>query len=114
MKLAVHQYTQLSVAVKVMNHAKIRTQNMSGKVMREIHHLEACCGHPHVMRMFEMVNTPTDMFVVCEFVKGGELFEYIVERGHLPPPEALRLFRQLISGVAFIHSKRVCHRDLKV
>ena len=62
------------------------------------------------MRLFEVVNSPTDLFMVCEFVSGGELFEYIVDSGRLAPPEARRIFRQLISGVgtvAHVHNKGI-------
>ena len=44
---------------------------------------------------------------------GGELFEYIVDNGRLAPPEARRLFVQLVSGVEYLHSHMICHRDLK-
>jgi len=77
--------------------------------MREIRLLEGC-AHPHVMKMFEMVNTPTDMFVVCEHAPGGELFEFIVECGRVPSQDAKRLFRQLLSGVGYLHGRRIAHR----
>jgi serine/threonine protein kinase len=79
------------------------------KVMREIRLLERC-AHAHVMKLFEMVNTPTDMFAVCEFVPGGELFEHIVERGRVPSADAKRLFRQLLAGVAYLHGRHIAHR----
>ncbi|KAH0478976.1 MAG: hypothetical protein KVP17_001227 [Porospora cf. gigantea B] len=48
-----------------------------------------------------------------EFAEGGELFDYIVNKGQLSEVEARRLFQQLVSGVEFCHTHRVCHRDLK-
>ena len=68
-KRAVHKHTKAPVAVKVMNHKRIESQNMSEKVKREITILNRC-SHAHVMRMFDVINTPTDLFVVCEFVTG--------------------------------------------
>lgn len=112
-KYAIHRHTRCPVAVKIMNHAKIEEQNMTAKVIREINILKQC-SHVHVMRMFETINTPTDMFVICEHVKGGELFEYIVDRGRIEPFEARRIFRQLIDGVEYLHNNSICHRDLKV
>ena len=68
-KAATHKHTGCPVAVKVMNHKRIETQKMTEKVKREITILKKC-SHRHVMRMFEVVNTPSDLFVVCEFVSG--------------------------------------------
>jgi len=50
---------------------------------------------------------------VLELVSGGELFDYLVERGELPQIEALKYFRQIVSGIEYCHSHLICHRDLK-
>eukprot|EP00238_Polyblepharides_amylifera_P000466 CAMPEP_0196572784 /NCGR_PEP_ID=MMETSP1081-20130531/2766_1 /TAXON_ID=36882 /ORGANISM="Pyramimonas amylifera, Strain CCMP720" /LENGTH=446 /DNA_ID=CAMNT_0041890217 /DNA_START=123 /DNA_END=1463 /DNA_ORIENTATION=+ len=48
-----------------------------------------------------------------EYVKSGELFDYIVEKGRLGEAEALRFFQQIVSGVEYAHRNMVVHRDLK-
>jgi 5'-AMP-activated protein kinase catalytic alpha subunit len=48
-----------------------------------------------------------------EFVSGGELFDYIVSRGRLPPDEARHFFHQIISGIEYCHYHKIVHRDLK-
>ena len=57
--------------------------------------------------------TPFSFFPLNWIIIGGELFEYIVDNGRLAPPEARRLFVQLVSGVEYLHSHMICHRDLK-
>lgn len=44
---------------------------------------------------------------------GGELFDYLVNRGRLPVPQALGYFKQIISGLQYCHSFGIIHRDLK-
>nr|KAJ3410626.1 Protein kinase [Polyrhizophydium stewartii] len=44
---------------------------------------------------------------------GGELFDYIVEKGRLPEPEARRLFQQMICALEHCHKHKIVHRDLK-
>ena len=48
-----------------------------------------------------------------EYVEGGELFSYIVQNRFLDEPEAVRIFRQIISAVGYCHEFKVCHRDIK-
>lgn len=60
-----------------------------------------------------MISTPTDIFMIMEYVSGGELFDYIVKRGKLQEHEARRFFQQIISGVDYCHRHMIVHRDLK-
>lgn len=51
--------------------------------------------HPHIVQLYEVIETPTDTYVVMEYVKSGELFDYIVEKGRLKEDEARRIFQQV-------------------
>ncbi|EEE54746.1 hypothetical protein OsJ_02106 [Oryza sativa Japonica Group] len=53
------------------------------------------------------------IFIILEFITGGELFDKIIRHGRLNEADARRYFQQLIDGVDFCHSKGVYHRDLK-
>ena len=62
---------------------------------------------------YEVIETSSDIYVVMEYVSGGEMFDYIVSKGRLPEDEARRLFQQVMSGVEYCHRHMVVHRDLK-
>lgn len=49
---------------------------------------------------------------VMEFCPGGDLYAAI-RRGSMSPAEVECCFKQLLTGVAYIHSQGVAHRDLK-
>jgi serine/threonine protein kinase len=85
---------------------------MAEKVRREIANLKRF-SHPHIIRLFEVIHTPTDIFVVMEYVSGGELFDYIVQKGRLTESEARHFFQQIIAGIEYCHYHLVVHRDLK-
>lgn len=51
--------------------------------------------HPHIIRLYEVIETPTDIFVVMEYVQCGELFDYIVEKRRLQEEEARTFFQQV-------------------
>ena len=70
--------------------------------------------HPNVVRTLECGWTLEDeMFLVMEYVSGGELFDYIVQSGRLKREEARRFFQQIISGLNCCHRHGIVHRDLK-
>lgn len=52
--------------------------------------------------------------LTCMICIGGELFDHILAHRYLKERDASRLFAQLISGVAYLHSKNIVHRDLKL
>lgn len=111
-KLAEHVITKNQVAIKIINKGRIRSLDMMDKVRREILILSKC-RHPHIIRLYQVIDTPSDIFVVMEYVRGGELFDNIVSKGRIPPDEARTIFQQFISGVEYCHFHRIVHRDLK-
>ena len=112
MKVAEHVLTGHKVAIKILNRKKIKAIDMEEKVRREIKILRLFM-HPHIIRLYEILETPHDIFLVMEYVKSGELFDYIVEKGRLGENEARHFFQQIISGVEYCHRNMVVHRDLK-
>ncbi|XP_064604146.1 5'-AMP-activated protein kinase catalytic subunit alpha-2-like isoform X1 [Liolophura sinensis] len=111
-KIATHQLTSHKVAVKILNRQKIKSLDVVGKIRREIQNLKLF-RHPHIIKLYQVMSTPTDIFMVMEYVSGGELFEYIVKNGKLKVSEARRFFQQIISGVDYCHRHMIVHRDLK-
>ena len=111
-KVAEHILTGHKVAIKILNRKKIKAIDMEEKVRREIKILRLFM-HPHIIRLYEVLETPHDIYVVMEYVKSGELFDYIVEKGRLGENEARHFFQQIVSGVEYCHRNMVVHRDLK-
>ncbi|GAB2282481.1 SNF1- protein kinase catalytic subunit alpha kin10 [Dionaea muscipula] len=111
-KIAEHKLTGYKVAIKILNRRKIKNMDMEEKVRREIK-IGRLFMHPHIIRLYEVIETPSDIYVVMEYVKSGELFDYIVEKGRLQEDEARHFFQQIISGVEYCHRNMVVHRDLK-
>ncbi|XP_077439805.1 5'-AMP-activated protein kinase catalytic subunit alpha-2 isoform X1 [Vanacampus margaritifer] len=111
-KIGEHQLTGHKVAVKILNRQKIRSLDVVGKIKREIQNLKLF-RHPHIIKLYQVISTPTDFFMVMEYVSGGELFDYICKHGRVEDTEARRLFQQIISAVDYCHRHMVVHRDLK-
>ncbi|XP_078574562.1 5'-AMP-activated protein kinase catalytic subunit alpha-2-like isoform X11 [Branchiostoma floridae x Branchiostoma japonicum] len=111
-KIGEHALTGHKVAVKILNRQKIKSLDVVGKIRREIQNLKLF-RHPHIIKLYQVISTPADIFMVMEYVSGGELFDYIVKHGKLKEAEARRFFQQIISGVDYCHRHMIVHRDLK-
>ena len=69
--------------------------------------------HPNIICLEEAFDTNDRIMIVMESMKGGELFDYVVEKGTLREEEASVLVRKITSAVAHMHKKDIIHRDLK-
>ena len=69
--------------------------------------------HPNIMRLYDVWETSTELFLILEYVEGGELFEYLCNKGRLSTTEALGYFQQIMTAVDYCHRFNIAHRDLK-
>ncbi|MQL87282.1 hypothetical protein Taro_019794 [Colocasia esculenta] len=106
-KFAQNTETGESVAMKVLDRSTIIKHKMVDQIKREISIMKLV-RHPYVV-----LASRTKIYIILEFITGGELFDKIVHRGRLNENDARRYFQQLIDGVDYCHSKGVYHRDLK-
>ncbi|CAM9434498.1 unnamed protein product, partial [Phaeothamnion confervicola] len=111
-KMAVNTETGEKVAIKVLDKSIIQKQNMGAQVKREISIMKLV-RHKYVVQLREVLASSSKIFLVCELITGGELFDKIVEKQKFNEDEARFYFRQLVAGVEYCHCKGVCHRDLK-
>ncbi|KAG5178015.1 kinase-like domain-containing protein [Tribonema minus] len=122
-KLGQNSHTGEKVAVKVMSKDWIQSRGLAAAVTQEIN-LMSTLKHPNVVELKEVMNSSTNVYMVLEWVRGRELYEEIVVAGLLPEPRARAYFRQIVDGVAYLHSQIVdgvaylhsqgiAHRDLK-
>ncbi len=125
-KLGVHKEWGEEVAVKLIKRDKVAgdaplnlddTGNKDPakmtKVEREIQVLKDV-RHPNIVRLYEVIESDRYIGIVLEYASGGELFDHILAHKYLKEEHACRLFAQLISGVSYLHQKKIVHRDLKL
>lgn len=111
-KLATHNLSGEKVAVKILEKDKIKDASDIARVRREIAILKAV-NHPHIVRLYEIIETAKEIYMVIEYAERGELFDYIVRNKRLDEAEAKVLFGQILSGVEYLHKMNIAHRDLK-
>ncbi|KAL6929890.1 hypothetical protein ACO0SA_001294 [Hanseniaspora valbyensis] len=76
--------------------------------------------HENIIKLFDTFIEPIPnehdffkTFLVMDYANGGELFNRIVKKGKLRIDESKDIFRQLLSGVKYLHLNHIIHRDIK-
>lgn len=69
--------------------------------------------HPNIIKLYDVFITEDKIYIVMELMSGGELFDYVVQKGTLTEEEASRIVRKVTSALVYMHSKNVIHRDMK-
>ncbi|KAK4793696.1 hypothetical protein SAY86_024131 [Trapa natans] len=69
--------------------------------------------HPNIIRIHEVIGTKTKIYIVMEYVAGGQLTDKLSYGSKLSESEARKLFQQLIDAVDYCHNRGIYHRDLK-
>ncbi|KAK8509939.1 hypothetical protein V6N13_118485 [Hibiscus sabdariffa] len=103
--------TGISVAVKVINKKRLTNPNLTTSVKREIS-IMSRLNHHFIVKLYEVLATKTKIYVVMEFVKGGELFAKVA-KARFSEELSRKYFQQLITAVRYCHNHGIFHRDLK-
>ncbi|RCV14602.1 hypothetical protein SETIT_2G439100v2 [Setaria italica] len=112
-RIAKNMETEEHVAIKIIDKAKVKKHKLFEQIRREICTMKLI-QHPNVVRLYEVMGSRTKIYIVLEFVMGGELHDIVATSGRLKEDEACRYFQQLINAVDYCHSRGVYHRDLKL
>jgi len=110
-KKAVSKQTGREYAIKFIEKKFVDQQDLV-LLGREIEIMKRVM-HKNVLRLEEVYEVEETIALVMELVTGGELFYKIVERGNYSEIDAANFVRQIVQGVAYLHSNGICHRDLK-
>ena len=106
--------TGTSRACKIVDKLDIdpKYQNMMDQFYTEIKTLRSL-QHPNIIQLYDVYITEDKIYIIMELMVGGELFDYVVQKGTLTEEEASRIVRMVTSALVYMHSKNVVHRDLK-
>ncbi|XP_041449088.1 SNF-related serine/threonine-protein kinase [Drosophila obscura] len=111
-KLARHVFTGAKVAVKVVDKTKL-DEVSKAHLFQEVRCMKLV-QHPNVVRLYEVIDTQTKLYLVLELGDGGDLYDYIMKHeAGLSEELARKYFRQILRAITYCHQLHVVHRDLK-
>ncbi|KAM6057595.1 SNF-related serine/threonine-protein kinase-like isoform 1-T3 [Chlamydotis macqueenii] len=111
-KLARHVFTGQRVAVKVIDKSKL-AGDAAGQLLQEVRCMKLV-QHPNVVRLYEVIDTHTKLYLILELGDGGDMFDHIMRHeGGLAEARAKHYFAQIVHAISYCHKLHVVHRDLK-
>ena len=101
------------VAIKSFNKKNIINESSKKKILYETNLMRGLC-HPSVTKILETFESEKYMLIIMEYISGGNLQNFVKKRRKLGEKTAKILFRQIIQGIKYIHSRGIVHRDIKL
>lgn len=77
-KLATHKKTEKEVAIKMVNKTQMSPEDL--ELQRNEIEILKVCQHPSIIRLLDIFENETDIYLVMEYMRGGDLFDYLQRR----------------------------------
>ncbi|XP_039249705.2 uncharacterized protein LOC120327312 isoform X1 [Styela clava] len=111
-RLAQHVFTGENVAIKVIDKTTLDQTSKD-----HLYHEVTCMKlvqHPNVVRLYEVIETSSKLYLILELGDGGDMYDYIMRHDQgLDEEQAKEYFAQILCAISYCHKMHVVHRDLK-
>lgn len=98
--------------MKIIDKEKIKKEDLIQNLKAEISIL-MMISHPNIVKLIEVLASKTKIYLVLEFISGGELFDIIKKNGNIEEKVMRGYFRQILKAIDYCKGKNIAHRDIK-
>lgn len=106
--------TGLFVAIKMIDKALMASAGMIGRVRQEVT-IHSRLKHPAILELYTFFEDAHYVYLILELAHNGELAKHFKLGTHgLSEKAAADIFRQVLSGVMYLHTHNIIHRDLSL
>ncbi|XP_019352459.1 serine/threonine-protein kinase MARK1 isoform X1 [Alligator mississippiensis] len=109
-----HILTGEKVAIKVIDKKKAKQDSYVLKNMKREPRIHQMIKHPHVVQLYETLETENSYYMVMELCLGGDLMDRICDKKKLEEKEVRKYTQQIMAAVEHLHRHGIVHRDLKI
>ncbi|XP_066159331.1 serine/threonine-protein kinase GL21140 [Euwallacea fornicatus] len=109
-RLCKHVISETEYALKIID--KSKCIGKEEVIENEVNILRAV-SHPNIIYLLEDHDTKQFLYLVCEYVAGGDLFDVITVAQKFSEDQAALMVKHLVSGLTYLHNLNIVHRDVK-
>lgn len=108
---AIERETHEIFAVKITERNIVGTDDISNckneaEILSKLH-------HPNIIRFHSYLEDPTRNYMFTEVIRGGELFDRLIEKNGFVECESRTIASKILSAIAYCHRHGIVHRDIK-
>ena len=100
-------------AVKKMEQQLLKENRQLDDIYNEVNILNETHGSLFIVKYTNMIENDKDIFLIMEYIKGGELFYYMKKYVKFPPEAVLFFSCEVLMGLKYLHDKDIIYRELK-
>jgi serine/threonine protein kinase len=111
-KLGLYKKTKERVAIKIIKKESTKQNDM--ELVRTEIDIMKLCHHPNIVRLLDHFENAEYIFIVMEYIAGGDLSEYMKKNKYNFSEERVaQIIYQITQGLKYLHHFGIIHRDLK-
>lgn len=111
-RLVKHKETGKYAALKILKKQEVLRMKQVDHVMAEASLLQEI-NHPFIVNMLRGYMDKNRLYILLEYVVGGELFSHLRKAGKFPNDVSKFYCAEVILAFDYLHSKTIIYRDLK-
>jgi len=111
-KACIQKENGREAAIKIINKIKLKSHELH--VIRSEIEILKICTHPHIIKLYDILENQDYIYIIMELCKGGDLFDYLKARKFkISEKVAANIIHQISTAIYYLHSYGIVHRDLK-